>query len=187
MARPATARQREIFDQLLTLFLTEGFAHFTIDRAASDLHCSKSTLYALAGTSDELQRRILVSFFREVTRRTDHALDSFRSPSRALAAYFDAMSTALEPTSPQFWRDVVATPVGQEVYAVNTRGALAKIRGVVHDGIRAGEFREMSGTFVAQVMEASLEGIQTGRVGTQDPAGAYRQLGKLILEGLATR
>ncbi len=71
--RIMTARQRELFDAILTTFLREGFATFTIDGATKRFRCSKSTLYALGATRDEVIRRILVSFFREVARSTDAA------------------------------------------------------------------------------------------------------------------
>jgi AcrR family transcriptional regulator len=47
-----TRRQAELLDQLEALFLAEGFARFTLEDLAVRLHCSKSTLYALAGSKE---------------------------------------------------------------------------------------------------------------------------------------
>ena len=52
---PLTPRQRELFNSLLRDFLEEGFESFTIDNASRRYHCSKSTIYGLGATRDEIQ------------------------------------------------------------------------------------------------------------------------------------
>ena len=52
----ATARRAELFDQLVALLLSEGFAHLTLDEIAARLRCSKSTLYTLAGSKEQLDK-----------------------------------------------------------------------------------------------------------------------------------
>ena len=61
-----TRRQTELLDQLEALFLAEGFAGFTLDDLAGRLHCSKSTLYALAGSKEQLAMRVVRHFFRKL-------------------------------------------------------------------------------------------------------------------------
>ncbi|MFH6890564.1 hypothetical protein [Corynebacterium aurimucosum] len=70
MTKPLTPRQRELFNALLQDFLVEGFESFTIDGATKRYQCSKSTIYALGPSRDAIIRRILVSFFKEIARRT---------------------------------------------------------------------------------------------------------------------
>jgi hypothetical protein len=48
-----TERQRQILDQLGTLF-EDGFAHLTMADIAARVHCSLRTLYTLAPSRDEL-------------------------------------------------------------------------------------------------------------------------------------
>ena len=62
-----TRRQAELLDQLESLFLAEGFARFTLDDLAVRLRCSKSTLYALAGSKEQLALRVIRHFFRKAT------------------------------------------------------------------------------------------------------------------------
>src|SRR5213076_1897274 len=52
--RRPTARQRALLADLEALFLAEGFAAFTLDDLAGRLRCSKSTLYALAPSKEQL-------------------------------------------------------------------------------------------------------------------------------------
>lgn len=180
----ATPRQRQIFEALLEDFLRHGFADFTMDGAAQQLHCSKSTLYSLGRTGDDVVRRILVSFFREVTRRTDHALANHRSPSAALQAYFAAMATAMEPASPAFMRDLATTPVARRVYETNTRAATQKISDLVERGIAAGEFRPLNVALTAHLVEVMLEHIQQGDITETSPSDAYAEVGRMMLTGI---
>ncbi|MEL4358215.1 MULTISPECIES: TetR/AcrR family transcriptional regulator [unclassified Luteococcus] len=180
----ATPRQRELFDALLTTFLQEGFAHFTMDQAAARFHCSKSTMYALGRTADDVLRRVLVSFFREVARRTDLALTSQRSAARALQAYFEAMGAALEPASATFMRDVATHPATRGIYDTNTHHATQKIRQLIERGVADREFRDVPLDFIAQLIELAMEQIQQGRLQGAHPARAYTELGQVILFGL---
>ncbi|MFD6073446.1 TetR/AcrR family transcriptional regulator, partial [Amycolatopsis lurida] len=50
--RQPTARQRALLSELEAVFLAEGFSQFTLDDLAARLHCSKSTLYALAPSKE---------------------------------------------------------------------------------------------------------------------------------------
>ena len=113
MKPPLTPRQRAVFESLLERFLQNGFVDFTIDRAARELRCSKTTLYALGGTRDDIVERILIGFFRQVAARTEAALRAERSHAATMKAYFDAIVQALEPASPAFTRDLTRDPVGQ--------------------------------------------------------------------------
>ena len=48
------ARRAELLDELVTLFLAEGFGALTLDELARRLRCSKSTLYGLAASKEQL-------------------------------------------------------------------------------------------------------------------------------------
>ncbi len=180
-----TARQRKLFNDILTCFLAEGFESFTIDGAAKRFHCSKSTVYALGKSRDEVIRRILISFFKEVTRRTEVALKSHRSPKTALEQYFVAIETALEPASAAFMRDLAQEPVAKEIYQTNTEAATKIITDLVQKGVAVGEFRTNSSAFIAAITTSVMEDIQHGTYAEIiDAHAAYQQLGKLLIYGL---
>ena len=83
--RYTTARRAQLFDQLVALFLAEGFAHFTLDDVAARLRCSKSTLYALAENKDRLVYAVTVHFFRGATERVETDWQLVRAPKRGFA------------------------------------------------------------------------------------------------------
>lgn len=186
MAR--TQRQQEVFAHLRAMFLTEGFAHFTIDGAAARLQCSKSTIYALGRTREDLVRAVLVDFFKDVATGTDAALAAPGAVSDRLLNYLDAMARELEPASAQFMRDVATSPAASEVYATNTRVATSKLRALIDDGVSSGEFRPAPTALVAEIIASAMDRIQqhTMQHGSGD-ATSYRALGELIVHGVATR
>ena len=108
MARTPTARQLDLLDRLTDLLLAEGFAHLTLDQMAGRLRCSKTTLYALADSKDQLAVRVVGHFFRRCTTLVEARVSARRAPRRRLEAYLDAIAEALEPASRQFITDVAA-------------------------------------------------------------------------------
>ncbi|AKK05392.1 hypothetical protein CMUST_05270 [Corynebacterium mustelae] len=180
-----TPRQRALFSDILQSFLSDGFETFTIDGATKKFHCSKSTIYSLGRSRDEVIRRILISFFREVTRRTDLALRNYKSPKSALENYFHAIGNALEPASAAFMRDLAKEAVAREIYDTNTKAATRKIADLIEKGIATGDFNTENPDFIAALIATGLEQIQQGVFSELiDAHQAYRQFGTLLLHGL---
>lgn len=188
--RGATRRQGEVFDQILALFLAEGFRELTIDALAARLRCSKSTLYALAGTRDELIRLVVVHFFRRATERVEAALGEATDPRARLVAYLDAVAAQLRPASAAFYDDMAASPAAREIYERNTAAAARRVEELVADGVMAGAFRPVHVGFVAQVLAAAMVAIQRRQVAARtglDDAAAYTELASLVMDGLVPR
>ena len=120
-ADPAlTRRQAELLDQLEELFLAEGFARFTLDDLALRLRCSKSTLYALAGSKEQLAQRVVKHFFRKATAAVEADTVTEGDPALRVTAYLNAVAAALAPAGPAFHRDLDSFAPGREVYERNT-------------------------------------------------------------------
>ena len=185
--RRGAARREQLFDALEELMLAEGFAHFTLDDLAARLHCSKRTLYALAGSKEQLVRAAVVHFFRGATERVEAALAAQADPRRRVGTYLGAVATELAPASPRFVDDVAAFPPAAEVYARNTRAAARRVQQLVDEGVEAGVFRDVHTGFVADVVTSVMVRIQQRRVAAAtglDDAEAYARLAELLLHGL---
>jgi AcrR family transcriptional regulator len=185
--RRGAARRGQLFDALEELLLAEGFAHFTLDDLAARLHCSKRTLYALAGSKEQLVRAAVVHFFRGATERVEAALAAQADPRRRVGTYLGAVATELAPASPRFVEDVAAFPPAAEVYARNTRAAARRVQQLVDEGVAAGVFRDVHTGFVADVVTSVMVRIQQRRVAAAtglDDAEAYARLAELLLHGL---
>jgi AcrR family transcriptional regulator len=188
VVRRGAVRREELFDALVALLLAEGFAHLTLDDVAARLHCSKRTLYALAGSKEQLVRAAVVHFFRGATERVEAAVAAHPDVAQRVGAYLHAVATELAPASARFFDDVAGFPPAAEVYERNTRAAAARVQQLVADGVAAGAFRDVHTGFVADVVTATMVRIQQRQVAAStglDDAEAYARLAELLLHGLA--
>lgn len=186
--RRGAARHSELFDALVELLLAEGFAHLTLDDVAARLRCSKRTLYALAGSKEQLVRAAVVHFFERATDRVEAAVAARTDPGQRLAAYLRAVADELAPASARFVDDMAAFPPAAEVYARNTEAAARRVGELIAEGVAAGAFRrDVPVSFAAEVITATMVGIQQRRVAAATGLGdaeAYEALAALLLHGL---
>ena len=182
-----TRRQAELLDQLEELFLAEGFARFTLEDFALRLRCSKSTLYALAGSKEQLALRVVKHFFRKATAAVEADTVIEGDPARRVTAYLNAVARALAPAGPAFHRDLDSFAPGREVYERNTAAAADRVRSLIADGVAQGRFREVHPALIADTVTTLM--FRIGRGDTQratglDDATAYRELAALLLHGI---
>jgi AcrR family transcriptional regulator len=183
-----TRRQAELLDQLETLFLEDGFARFTLDDLAVRLRCSKSTLYALAGSKEQLALRVIRHFFRKATVAVEERTFTVKDPALRVTSYLAAVAAALAPAGAAFHRDLEAFPPGREVYERNTALAADRVRELIAEGVAQGRFREVHPTLVADTVTTLMFRIgrgETARATGLDDAAAYRELAALLLHGIA--
>lgn len=185
----ATRRRTRLFDDLLTLFLAEGFNHLTLDDIASRLRCSKSTLYTLAASKDELVRRVTVHFFKRATNAVEATLSQTGNAREGVAAYLTAVGNELAVASEVFMADLYAFAPAREVYEANTRAAALRVRELIQDGVDDGAYREVHTAFAADLIATMMvriqqRGVQTA-TGLSDSA-AYAELATLLTYGLRT-
>jgi AcrR family transcriptional regulator len=175
-------RHADLRDRLTAYLLAHGFADLTIEDLARELRCSKSTLYQLAPSKSELVVLAVRQFFRTATERVEAAVAKAPVGDR-VGAYLDAVAKALSPVSSEFLDDVAAFAPAREVYERNTGLAAERVRTLISEGVRAGEFRKVHAHFVADVATQTMLDIQrggiTGRIGISD-SRAYAELRALV-------
>jgi AcrR family transcriptional regulator len=182
-ARPRDA----LLDELLALFLAEGFGDFTLAQLAARLHCSKTTLYGLGRSKEQVTANALKRFFRDATAAVEARTAAVADPADRIAAYLRAVADRLRPASAAFMADLAEQPVGREIYERNTAIAAARVAELIDEGVRAGRLRAVHAAFVADVVAATMQRIQTGRVRAAtglDDAAAYDELAALVLDGM---
>jgi AcrR family transcriptional regulator len=183
-----TGRQQEVFRNLVALYLARGFSKFTLEEAASELQCSKSTIYALAGSREQLVRAVVVSFFRDAAERVEGRVAEETDPIRRVEVYLGAVADELTPASAAFMDDVAAFAPAREIYQQNTAIATKRVSELIDEGIRSGAFRDAPTAFIAEVMSSVMVRIQQrdiARTSGLTDADAYAQLATLIVHGIA--
>jgi AcrR family transcriptional regulator len=187
ISQPLTRRE-EILRQLRDLFLAEGFARFSIADLADRLRCSRSTLYAVAPSKEQLVVAVVRSYFQAAAERIEARVAEAEDARQRLATYLAAVAAELEPVSAEFFADVAGFGPGNDVYRENTRYAAQRVQTLVADGIRAGALRPAHASFVGAAVAAVMGAIQRDEIQAAtglSAADAYRELADLILGSLA--
>ncbi|KNE81661.1 MULTISPECIES: TetR/AcrR family transcriptional regulator [Streptomyces] len=184
-----TARQSDLLRRLVALVAAEGFASFTLDDLAVRLRCSKTTLYQLAGSKQELVREAVKYYFRAATEAVEKQIADTSAPADRVVVYLKAVSEQLRPLSRRFLDDMAEFAPAREVYEANTRHASARVRQLITEGVAAGAFRDVHAAFVGEVVAATMQEIQRGGVtantGLSD-ADAYAELASLIVHAVSS-
>ncbi|MEA5358904.1 TetR/AcrR family transcriptional regulator [Amycolatopsis sp., V23-08] len=186
-SRRPTARQRALLADLEALFLAEGFAAFTLDDIAGRLRCSKSTLYALAPSKEQLAVKVVAQFFRGAAERIEERIAGIDDAPKLIGEYLAGVAEHLNRASATFMRDIAEFAPARETYQVNSRFAAQRIRAFIDKGVADGVFRDVHARLVAEMTGLIVEGIQTGVLAQRtevSDAEAFTALGELLLGGL---
>lgn len=180
-------RREELLQRLAELILVEGFAHLTVDDLASRLQCSKSTLYAIAPSKEQLVAAAVRHFFKQTNERIEGKVAPITDPGERIAAYLSGVGAELRRMSPQCYGDMVSSEPTAEIYAKNSLAAARRVREFIQAGIADGAFRAVNAEFVGAAVSLLVDGIQHGelleRTGLSS-GDAFTELANLVLDAL---
>jgi AcrR family transcriptional regulator len=183
-----TARQVDLLDRLVALMAAEGFSHLTLDDLAERLRCSKTTLYALAPTKQELVVEVVKQYFRAAVPAVEARVAAAPDPARRVVAYLDAVGEYLRPLSHAFLDDLSSFAPAAAVYRANTAAAASRIRELIAEGVAAGAFRPVHAAFVGEIAAVAMFEIQRGEMFARlemTDAEAYAELASLVVHALS--
>ncbi len=156
-----------------------------LNAIAARLRCSKSTLYAIAPSKEQLIVTVVRAFFRRATTRVEDRLAATTRAEKRLGSYLLAISDELAPASPAFFTDLDAFAPAREIYSRNTAIAAGRVRELVRESSTR---RGVDATFVGAVAGQVMEAINSGAIGEAtglDDARAYRALADLLTAGVS--
>lgn len=182
-------RQAQIREQMLELFLEEGFIHFTVGDVAQRLSCSKATIYTIADSKEQLVTSVIRLFFKRAAGAVELAVGTEQTPATRVGAYLENIAAALRPASTRFMTDLYAYKPARLIYEFNTRIAASRIKDMVEDGVATGAFRPVNAAFVGEVVAAVIVRIHHGDIAAASgfsDADAFAELGRIILTGVST-
>ncbi len=143
------------------MMLAEGFRDWKIGDLAARLRCSRSTLYKLASSKDEL---ILLVVERILEQAVDDLRAAVDAPGRSAAdrvqAYMIVVGEWQGRGSIAFWQDVAENPGATALFA--HRPGAKVLAAVLEEGISSGEFRPLNVGFTTRLLLA-------GAALSQDP------------------
>jgi AcrR family transcriptional regulator len=177
-----SARRAAILDGLIGLFLAGGFLDYSVEDLAERLACSKSTLYAVAPSKEQLITAVVRAFFRAATERVEARLALQTDPVARIGTYLEAIAAELAPASSAFFADLDMFSPAREIYVQNTAIAAHRVQELVRAAEPPGH--SLDATFVGAVAGATMESIQRGEMAAMtglSSAAAYRLLADLIV------
>jgi AcrR family transcriptional regulator len=186
--RPWSDRERDLLDELERIFFAEGFAHLSVANLTARLRVSRSTVYRLAPSKENLVELVIERIFRHMGRRAREALDKASDPAERVAAYLSAGTATMRAGSLAFNRDLEANPGTRAIYDRHLAMGMDTLVSLVNDGVGSGQFGMIPAALVTQIADAA-------HVRLRDPA-VLERLGmthaeaidgliRILLEGIA--
>lgn len=179
-----------LLDQLIELYLAEGFSGFGVGDLAARLACSRSTLYQVAASKEQIILTAVRGYFRRAADRIEERVEAETDIGQRLQVYLAAVSDELAPASDRFYADVAAYPPARELYEANTRRAAQRVQDIVVSGVAVGALRPVNARFVGAAVAEVMTAIQGGRIEAAaglDDADAYRELSDLVFSAVELR
>ncbi|MDA8149334.1 MAG: hypothetical protein M0Z93_11265 [Actinomycetota bacterium] len=184
--RQLTARQRDVLDQLGTVF-EDGFADLTMAELAARLNCSLRTLYSLAPSRDELVLIVVDRNLWRIGRTARDAIVPGMAPLDTVRAYLRAATVAVSRATPAFARDLATVPAARRLRAGHNEYLFNITRTLLDLAVERGDIGDVDTAAVARVLAglgsafADPEVISTLRDSPKDAADAVVDV---ILRGL---
>ncbi|MEO6471518.1 MAG: TetR/AcrR family transcriptional regulator [Aeromicrobium sp.] len=187
MAIESVPRRDQFTSELIDLFLAEGFLSFSIEHLAAHLRCSKSTVYSVAPSKEQIVTTVVRAFFRRATDRVEARTTRAGTPADRIGAYLEAISEELKPASAMFFADLDHFGPAKEIYKRNTQIAASRVQELVAEALHAGKVSPLNAKFVGAVAGQTMELIHRGQIEAAtglDDSKAYRALADLIVAGM---
>jgi len=188
--RSAPSRRERLLDDIEEIFLAQGFSTVTIDELCRRLSCSKTTLYTVASTREQIIQAVVRHFFARATTAIEARLDSEASPADRIVSYLAGVGAAMHRNSYAFYADMVTFAPTAEIYRMNSQAAARRVQGMIEEGVRDGSFRRADAALAGLTVAYLMDGVQSGEVldATGMNAGdAFTELGQLLIHGLSVR
>lgn len=177
-------RRDELLDALVDLYLAEGFLHLSIEDLARRLGCSKSTLYVVAPSKEQIVVAVVRAIFRRSTERVEAQVAAEPDPLARIGTYLRAIASELSPAAPAYFADLEAHGPAGEVYRRNTEIAAGRVQDLVREAGAQQVDPVFVGTVAGLVMQAIHRRQVEAATGLGD-AAAFAALAQLITAGIA--
>ena len=188
--RGASPRTARLLEDLTSLFLVEGFLHLTTDDIAKRLRCSKTTLYQIAPSREQLFGVVVDRYLGKIREDGLASARKSKDVPRAMVELLGAGVTAAREASWEFVRDMRLHPASRRRLDHHQRSRVADLERLIEAGIRRGAFQGFHPRMVAELILALI-----GRVFEPDLLAsvglslgeAYDEAYRLVEYGLLPR
>jgi AcrR family transcriptional regulator len=168
LGSPANARrsprQEQILDALEALVRREGFGALTVGELAARLRCSRSTLYALAPSKEQLFLIVEARFLERIQSAARAAADKHSDPTGRLQGYMEGALEVIRDIETLFLAEIQAHPPARRLVDEFQRTTIEDLCTLLEEGIAAGVFQAVNVRLAAELLDAAAGRIQDPRV-----------------------
>jgi AcrR family transcriptional regulator len=179
-----SSRQEQVLDVVETVFLREGIRGVRIGELAAEAACSRSTLYEIAPSREELLLLVLDRMLRRIMRRGAEAIDAAHDPVDRVRAMLTSGALDFATLGPQFLEAVQQHPPSRRLFDRRVGEGRDALEALIEDAVRAGRFRPVNAAVVAEAIIAVVLHFTDPGVGR---SGGLAELIDVFLDGLRPR
>jgi AcrR family transcriptional regulator len=153
---PATrsTRQEEVLDVVEAVFLRDGIRGVRVGGLAAEASCSRSTLYELAPSKEELLLLVLDRMTRRIMRRGAEAIDGAADPVDRVRAMLTSGALDFAALGPRFLEAVQEHAPSRRLFQRRIADGRRRLEALIEDAVRSGSFRRVDAAVVAEAIIA---------------------------------
>ncbi|TVR51087.1 MAG: TetR/AcrR family transcriptional regulator [Spirochaetaceae bacterium] len=140
-----TTKKRRLIERAKELFIAHGYRTVSVEQIAEAAGISKVTLYAYAGSKEELFIRCVEEITDEHYEGMRRRLETMTGSIARLEEVFAYNLEQYEKYSMSFYKDMMETPhVWKEIIQYRKTHGIAILERILVDGIESGELRRVN-------------------------------------------
>lgn len=157
-------RQEQILDALEALVRREGFGELTVAELAARLKCSRSTLYALAPSKEQLFLIVEARLLERIQSTARAAAEQHSDPTARLQGYMEGALEVIRDIETLFLAEIQAHAPARRLVDEFRRITIGDLRALIEEGIAAGVFQPVNARLAAELLDAAASRMQDPRV-----------------------
>jgi AcrR family transcriptional regulator len=183
-------RQEEVLDTVEHAFLREGIRAIRMGDLAAEAGCSRSTLYEIAPSKEDLLLLVLDRMMRRISLRGAEAITAADTHVNGIRAMLTSGALDFAQLGPHFLDAVRSHPPARMLFDRWITVCRDALESMIDDAVAAHEIRPVTGPVVAELMFASvlrLTDPDFARATRVSSADALAQMVDVLLDGLRPR
>ena len=152
--RSVSPRQEQILNVVETVFLRDGIRAVRIGELAAEASCSRSTLYELAPSKEDLLLLVLDRMMRRIMRRGAQAIEQAADPLDRVRAMLNSGALDFAALGPRFLEAVRQHPPARLLFDRRIAEGRDALEALIEDAVATGHFRPVNAAVVAEAIVA---------------------------------
>ncbi|MGE4427734.1 MAG: TetR/AcrR family transcriptional regulator [Solirubrobacteraceae bacterium] len=188
--RRFSTRQEEVLRDIEPIFLRDGIRGIRMGDLATEVGCSRSTLYEIAPSKEDLLLLVLDRMMDRISRRGAEAIAGADTHVARMSAMMESGVADFAALGPRFLDAVRSHPPARMLFDRWVGVCRDALEQMIDDAVLAGEIRPVNGPVVAEMMFSAVlrftepEFTRALKVGL---AEALEQIIDVLLHGLRPR